>query len=193
MTKAEWRARMRRVVELIPENVWREAGHVVRQRLMALDAVRGARTVALYLARADEVPTAELAQVFQMDRKRLCVPAYDEEGAVYRWALWGSETAMKLGPWGIPEPERPRFLEDTEPDCILIPGLAFDRRGYRLGRGGGHYDRLLAGSRGFSVGLGVEAQRVDRLPIEAHDVRLHLVVTEKGEYPESAVDRSLTD
>ncbi len=76
---------------------------------------------------------------------------------------------------------------DEAIDVALIPGLAFDRRGYRLGHGAGHFDRFLA-HRGFSaVGLAFHLQLLDELPVEAHDVPMAAVVTERGVWRPSAL------
>lgn len=73
-------------------------------------------------------------------------------------------------------------IDPTWPDVVVVPGLAFTRAGDRLGQGGGWYDRFLAGTRGdcTTIGVGFDVQIVDRLPVEAHDVRLDHVVTESG-------------
>jgi 5-formyltetrahydrofolate cyclo-ligase len=67
------------------------------------------------------------------------------------------------------------------PDLIVTPLLAFDRRGGRLGQGGGYYDRTFAAlPEAVRIGFAYAGQQVDRLPIEAHDIRLHGVLTETG-------------
>ena len=67
-------------------------------------------------------------------------------------------------------------------DCLVVPGLAFDRAGGRLGHGGGHYDRLLAGPRGLTVGLAREDQCVASVPCGPGDIRLDFIVTEEAVY-----------
>ena len=77
-----------------------------------------------------------------------------------------------------PPSEAPR-LDALAIDAVLVPGVAFDRAGHRLGYGGGYYDRLLPSLRRdcLRVGLAYDEQVVDELPAEEHDVRLHAVVT----------------
>lgn len=71
-------------------------------------------------------------------------------------------------------------VEPTWPDVVIVPGLAFTRRGERLGQGGGWYDRMLAGIRPEcrTIGVGFAEQLLDDLPLEAHDVRLDVIVTD---------------
>ena len=74
-----------------------------------------------------------------------------------------------------------RLVEAGQIDLYLIPGVAFDPRGYRLGRGLGYYDRCLAGVKNAATvcALAYELQLVDRLPVEQHDIRVDLIVTEQ--------------
>jgi 5-formyltetrahydrofolate cyclo-ligase len=84
------------------------------------------------------------------------------------------------GSFGILEP--PAHLPESEPraDLILVPGLAFDRSGARLGRGGGYYDRLLTKFHGVRVGVCFEEVVFGALPVEDHDVRMDFLVTPSG-------------
>lgn len=66
------------------------------------------------------------------------------------------------------------------PDILLVPGLMFDKNGYRLGRGGGYFDRFLKNFKGISIGLCFSKQVVENLPVEPHDISCHYVVTEKN-------------
>lgn len=83
---------------------------------------------------------------------------------------------MIAGQLGIlePDPEAPRI--DADVVLVVVPGLGFDGRGGRLGRGKGHYDRLLARLGARTVGVAFDVQRVDRLPLEAHDVAIEATV-----------------
>ena len=84
------------------------------------------------------------------------------------------------GEFGIfqPRPDSPRV--EPEADFILVPGLAFDPAGGRLGRGGGFYDRFLAGFQGVKVGVCFPELVVDEIPMEAHDIRMDFVATSEG-------------
>jgi 5-formyltetrahydrofolate cyclo-ligase len=73
-------------------------------------------------------------------------------------------------------------IEKKELKGLLIPGLGFDAKGNRLGRGKGHYDRFLRGFGGIKVGIGYEAQMVSELPSEDHDIQMDFIVTDKKVY-----------
>ena len=86
------------------------------------------------------------------------------------------------GVWGIPRPTDDAPL--LEPDVLLVPLMAFDRRGYRLGYGGGFYDRTLDVLRSkktiVAIGVAYSAQQVDSVPHDSHDHSLDFIMTEKG-------------
>ena len=87
---------------------------------------------------------------------------------------------LPVGAFGIRTPRGPSHPGDAI-DAILVPGIAFDRQGRRLGHGGGYYDRLLAETRGAVVlGVGFECQLESGIPEETHDQRVQGVVTEQG-------------
>ncbi len=92
----------------------------------------------------------------------------------------GGPEELVEGPFGILEPRADAPGADARADFILVPGLAFDPAGGRLGRGGGFYDRFLAGFQGVKVGVCFPELVVDEIPMEAHDIRMDFVVTSEG-------------
>ena len=108
-------------------------------------------------------------------------PRVQEDGTLSLHAL-GSRGDLGSGFRGILEPSTASPAASLDQvGLVLVPGVAFDRLGGRLGQGGGFYDRLLADLEGaFSVGVAFEAQIVDTLPLEDHDVALDALVTETG-------------
>ncbi|MDR2665238.1 MAG: 5-formyltetrahydrofolate cyclo-ligase [Oscillospiraceae bacterium] len=92
-----------------------------------------------------------------------------------------SADAPEAGPYGIPAPpESARIIEKGDIDLIIVPAVSFDRDCYRLGYGGGYYDRYLPGTRAYTVGLARERLIRPRVPREAHDIPVRCVVTEAG-------------
>jgi 5-formyltetrahydrofolate cyclo-ligase len=86
-------------------------------------------------------------------------------------------------PFGMEQPTNSGpVVPIQEIDVLLVPGLAFDRSGGRLGNGAGHYDRILSSARGDAIGIGIAppARLVDSVPVEAHDVRVDWLATEDG-------------
>ena len=113
----------------------------------------------------------------------VALPVTPPRGRPLRFARWRPGDPLVPGRFGTLHP----LGEDLAPDVLLVPLLAFDARGNRLGYGGGYYDRTLAAWPGseppVTVGIAYEACRVDALPAEAHDLALHWIVTDGALHP----------
>jgi 5-formyltetrahydrofolate cyclo-ligase len=110
------------------------------------------------------------------------LPIATKDTRVMRFARWRADAPLIKGAFGVMEPETKDYVD---PDIVLVPFLAFDRRGYRLGYGGGHYDATLDDLRDrrdvLAVGVGYAEQAVlFNLPVEDHDQPLDLIVTPRG-------------
>lgn len=86
---------------------------------------------------------------------------------------------LKKGAYGILEPSVVKTADEKDIDVILVPGLAFDRHGGRMGFGKGYYDRLLETSIAVKIGLCYDFQLFDTIPTESHDVPMDFIITEK--------------
>lgn len=110
------------------------------------------------------------------------LPATGPRGSLLRFRRWAPETTLIAGVFGTREP--PKDAPDIVPDLLIVPLLAFDADGWRLGYGGGYYDRTLAGLRAertvTAVGVAFAAQQVDAVPHGGSDQRLDWVVTEEA-------------
>lgn len=112
--------------------------------------------------------------------KRVALPRISKEILAFHWIANLAE--LKAGKFGILEPDAGALCAGNEFDLILVPGLAFDLGGGRLGRGRGFYDRFLANAHGIRVGICFDDQIVARAPMEAHDLRMDFVVTPSAIY-----------
>lgn len=110
---------------------------------------------------------------------RAALPVVVQEGAPLAFRHWAPETPLELDRYGIPTPMAGEWLI---PDLILLPLNGFDGEGYRLGYGGGYFDRTLAAltPRPLAVGVGFEINRLPSIRPESHDQRLDWLVTEAG-------------
>jgi 5-formyltetrahydrofolate cyclo-ligase len=169
-------ARMR-----LPPAARAAASRALAGRVASLPAFAAAGTVALYPAMGAEADPAEVARRALAAGKRLAWPRLEPGGLRLAFAACAPEDLVP-GPAGTREPPpgaAPVPLEEI--DLLLVPGVAFDARGQRLGRGRGHYDATLAAlpRRSARVGLAFETQLVPEVPREAHDAPLDAVVTER--------------
>ncbi|MFA5043606.1 MAG: 5-formyltetrahydrofolate cyclo-ligase [Kiritimatiellia bacterium] len=163
----------------------RQASARIQRAVMKLPEWTAARRVCLYLALPVEVRTLDLLAACWKTGKQVLAPAYRKKIRCYELARLRPGDPVQAGHWTVPEPVHPRWAASARADLAIIPGLAFDRAGGRLGHGGGHYDRLLAGKalqKAFKVGLALECQMIKRVPMNARDIRMDAVVTEKTVY-----------
>jgi len=161
----------------------------ITAHLLALPAVVSPGTLAGYLSIGDEFDTSVFLQKALAAGHRLVLPRMvDPDSPLIRRLMLHVVSDMAAdtvpGRWGIrePDPARCPAVQATEVDLILVPGLAFDLRGARLGYGAGYYDRLLVSLRPDCVRISASflVQLVDRVPVEPHDQPIGMLVTEGG-------------
>ena len=152
------------------------------RRFLALPQVGQASTLLLYYGMGVEPDTKTLFSSLWKAGKALCLPRCLPGNQMEARLVQRTESLIRH-PYGMLEPgeDCPR-LETAQIDLALVPGLAFDRAGGRLGRGGGYYDRWLAGFSGVTVALCRQAVFFNALPRLPHDLGVDLVVTETGLY-----------
>lgn len=151
----------------------------VLENFQRLELFRTAKAIGAYMPLPDEVDVTPLFQTLETNcvgALSFFIPAFDEAVGGYRMAKYRPE--LKKGKFGIPEPEHPIWAEPDELDLILVPGVAFDSLGNRLGRGGGFYDRLLPQYRTTCVGICFSFQILKKIPLELHDCRMDFLITD---------------
>jgi 5-formyltetrahydrofolate cyclo-ligase len=162
------------------------AGEAARDHFLAAGlhrhaSGRTARVASAYRRIRSELDPEPLMLALIEAGCRLCVPVIEGRGLPLRFREWAPGTRMQPGPFGAQVPATGDWLE---PDLLLVPLLAFDTAGRRLGYGGGFYDRTLARLRAAgpvrAVGFGYAAQEVEAVPADDTDERLDAIVTEAG-------------
>ena len=154
------------------------------EKLLAFDLFLRGRGILFYLALEDEVQTRPMIEAALGMGKRISVPLIDEEKReIFPSILKDPDKELTSGPWGILEPKRkfyrPCPLEEI--DLVIVPGVAFDEAGNRLGFGRGFYDKFLRRlpERVSFIALAFELQVVKSLPSRPHDVAVGYIITEK--------------
>lgn len=159
------------------------AGEVLRGHgLGFLPPLQRQAVVSGFAPMPDELRIWPLLRRLSKDGARLALPVMQGKGKPLLFRLWTPGDVMDSGVWGIAEPKADKPA--VEPDILLMPLLAFDRHGWRLGYGGGFYDRTLQGLRGrkavIAVGLGYDEQEIKAVPHLDYDQRLDWVLTPSG-------------
>jgi 5-formyltetrahydrofolate cyclo-ligase len=155
----------------------------IRHRFIELTEEHGFNLVMVYFSIDNEVETYELAKELLRMGKTVCAPVTDKrKRRLLTYTVDKVPDHLVEGSYGIPEPSRDegRPVEPEMIDAVVVPGVAFDVRGYRIGYGAGYYDRFLPScSRAIFIGLAFEIQVVDRIPNDEWDMPLHMVITEE--------------
>lgn len=177
MDKKELRKQIRAAKKAVPfcEKCSRSAP--IMQQVESLPQFKEAQTVLLYWSMEDEVQTHDFVNRWYKE-KTLLLPCVDGDDLRLR-QYTGPECLKEGEQFGIGEPTGPEFTDLERVEMIIVPGVAFDRTGNRMGRGRGFYDRLLKSTpRAFKVGVAFNFQMVDRVPTEDFDVPMDAVLTE---------------
>lgn len=148
-------------------------------RTLALDEIVTSRSILAFVSISTEVPTEDLLKAILDSGRTLLLPYVADDGAM-RASVVGSLSELEPGYRGIPEPRSRVPVAADSADAIIIPGVAFDEHGGRLGYGGGFYDRFLAAAHGVSrIGICFETQMVEEIPMLEHDRSVNIVVTDQ--------------
>ncbi|MFM7423978.1 MAG: 5-formyltetrahydrofolate cyclo-ligase [Elainella sp.] len=178
--KAQLRRSLLKARQSLPAEVWRTKSERLSTHLQASPWLAEARTVLAYISFRQE---PDLGALFAASSHRWGLPRC--VGKSLNWHLWAPEQfPLQAGSYGIlePDPASPT-LEASEVDLILVPAVACDVRGYRLGYGGGFYDRLLSHPDWANIptiGIVFEFARLPRLPIDPWDRPMRAICTEVG-------------
>jgi 5-formyltetrahydrofolate cyclo-ligase len=152
-------------------------------QLPLLMKVPAGGTVAGYFPMGGEIDPLPLLDWLRQLGWRVALPIVEQEGGVLLFRQWEPEIALEVGYHGIRQPTAE--AEVCTPDVLLIPLLAFDRQGRRLGYGGGYYDRTLSqytqdGHDLVSIGVAFSKQEVENVPFDDWDYHLDMILTERG-------------
>jgi 5-formyltetrahydrofolate cyclo-ligase len=170
---------MRRLRDAMPADERARRSAVITRRLFGLDGFGHARTVMLFSSFGSEVDTAPLIARLDEERRRVALPRTKDHGMLS--VAYRPGDPVSVAPFGAMEPAGGTIVAPEEIDAVLVPGLAFDRAGYRVGYGGGFFDRFLAKTRtdALRVGICFALQVVGEVPRGAADLPVDVIVTDE--------------
>lgn len=165
----------------LSHDAWLSSSRMAQRQLTALEEFARADCIALYAPAHNETDTTEILEAAFAAGKRVLYPAVCGERMVFRQVE--ELRSLTEGSFGILEP-CPTGIDHhaDEPDLIVVPGVAFDLHGHRIGYGKGYYDRFLLhpGRKAHLIGLCHDFQLIDgAIPAEGHDIRMELIVTDR--------------
>jgi 5-formyltetrahydrofolate cyclo-ligase len=182
MTKAEIRADMLARRRDVDDTTRRDAGRKIAKRMAESDAFARSWRFCCYLSTPHEVTSRYILRAVFDAGREACIPAWDPMAQTYGLFAYDPHMPLITGHRGIREPAVHIPILPWNVDCFIVPGLAFDSHGGRLGYGKGYYDRILAQTARTVPIIAVcyDWQVVDDpLPLEPHDIRIHMIITDQ--------------
>lgn len=173
----------RQAVPLAQRRAWDSR---ITERLLRAFPVRAPLTVAFYWPMQGEFDPRFAIRAWRQAGARAALPVVRAKHSPLEFREWWPGVATRPGVFALPEPQGTPTLR---PDVLLIPPIGFDAAAFRLGYGGGFYDRTLAAMEPppLKIGVGYELSRMDSIGPLPHDIPMDIVVTEAGIYPAEPV------
>lgn len=153
-----------------------ESGLQLLERLQNGDYLKSVKTAFVYVSGKNEVSTFPLISHLLASGVRVCVPKTFGQGYMEAWQISDLQADLKPGAFGLLEPITGCMVSTESIDLVVVPGVAFDQKGNRIGYGGGYYDRFLQQSTAKKVGVCYQFQLVDDIAKEVTDVAMNAVV-----------------
>lgn len=179
--KKKLRQEMRKKLAELSEETFRTLCTKIVERLTTLSEWNEAETVGMTMSVAGEIDTEKIIRKAWQQKKRVAVPKADPKIKKMDFRVIRSFNQLNTGFAGIREPltDQTDSVTPEAIDLLVVPGLVFDSKGYRIGFGGGFYDRYLVDYRNLAISLAFEMQLVDHVPVEVFDRPVDLIVTDQ--------------
>ena len=176
--KAELREQVRKEIAALPDDYISASDDGLLSRVTSMKEFSTSRNIMMYYSVEKEPDTLELAKTALSMGKTLAFPLC-YRGGVMQARIVQSLSELHPAMLGIPAPpDTCPLIEPYELELVIVPALAYDRSGYRLGYGGGYYDRYLLETPAYTVGLARARLIKDELPRDPHDIAVKCLVTE---------------
>lgn len=160
---------------------------IITEKLLSMDCIQQASTIMLYLDFNNEVKTDQLITKLISLRKTVTSPVtIKDERKLIPYEIINLKEGINIGTYGIREPNKDlsNEIDVKNIDVLIVPAVAYDKNCYRLGYGGGYYDRFIERLRddAITIGIAFDLQLFDSIPKEEHDAQLNYIITESSTY-----------
>ncbi|MGG0658612.1 5-formyltetrahydrofolate cyclo-ligase [Rummeliibacillus pycnus] len=180
MHKKELRKILINDLQKLSPETYKEKSELIHKQLLQEKAVKNAKVIGITISAFPEVETRTLIETLWAEGKKVVVPKCEPKTRMMTFYEITSfdqleNVYMQLSE---PIPYLTAKIQKEQIDCLVVPGLAYDRKGYRLGFGGGYYDRFLSDFKNSTISLAFHLQVVEKIPIDAYDVPIEKIITE---------------
>jgi len=176
--KQALRQAMLKTRDSLPNELQEKMSAIIQTKVLNLYEFVSAKTIAAYHPIGSEVNTQKILYFVLQLNKRLLLPRVEDESEIIFAEVKDLEKDLQVGKYKIKEPKS-HCLKVDKMNLVLVPGIAWDEHGHRLGYGKGYYDRYLTNLQTKSIGLAYDLQVLENIPHGNNDFRVNLIVTEK--------------
>ena len=178
LTKERIRSKILLRLKAQKEDTRDKKSKLIKAKLLMQHVFKKAKNVMFYISFGGEVKTEEMIKTAKRLGKIVLVPVCEKDRMNLRPAILDDHAALQRGPYGVREPAEKKYVCLKALDLVIVPGLAFDKKGKRLGRGKGYYDRFLRRipPETPSIGLAFNFQILPLIPTKAHDIGVHKII-----------------
>lgn len=155
-----------------------QKSRMAQQMFLNSSIYKNAKTIMLYMPLGNETDTSDILKSAFDDGKCVVLPVTDKQSGIITPVIATKDTAYKKGAFSVTEPQSDTLVDVSQIDVILVPGIAFDKKGARIGFGKGCFDMLLKNAKAIKVGYCYDFQVVRKIPCEKHDIKMNYIVTE---------------
>ncbi|WP_010678122.1 5-formyltetrahydrofolate cyclo-ligase [Bacillus timonensis] len=179
ITKQDMRKEMKETLRSIDKGTLEKWSLQITEQVLSLSEWKDANTIGITISGEYEVNTKYLIEKAWEVKKKVAVPKCDSKTKTMTFREITSFSQLEVVYYGLKEPIEAQTTEvlHNELDLLLVPGLSFVPNGYRLGHGGGYYDRYLSEYKGVTLSMAFPVQLIDEIPVESFDIPVQKIVT----------------
>lgn len=184
MGKEKQREEMKKWLSGLAKEQYEQKSRIIHQALFSSDEWKQAHIVGVTVSRVPEVDTLPIIEQAWLEKKLVAVPKCNPRDKSMEFYILKEFDELETVYFGLREPDPTRTIhcKKSAMDIILVPGLVFDRKGYRIGFGGGYYDRFLTDYQGSTVSLAFQEQLKEELEHESFDIPVCKIMTDEATY-----------
>jgi len=157
----------------------KEKSSIIKKKLYSLAEFKKSKNILFYVSFNNEVDTIGIIkELLNGNSKKIIVPYVEKDNPILQLSELKNIDELKEGSFGILEPKKIRKFDAEKVDLVIVPGIAFDKNGHRVGYGYGYYDRFLKNLNVTKIGFAFDFQLVNKIPNGKHDVAMDVVITE---------------
>lgn len=179
--KKDLRKQMIGSLQQLSEQQYAKQSAIIQQKLVELPLFQEAKTIGVTISRFPEVDTLQLIETCWSLGKEVVVPRChikDRRMDFYRIENFDTLETVYID-LREPKEDPEQWIHPDQIDLLIVPGVVYGKSGYRIGFGGGYYDRFLVGFKGQTLSLAFDQQLIEKVPFDAHDIPVPLIITDK--------------